>query len=228
MQTQSIPKRPPQDRIQGRSDRLLHPGDFMLGCRKHRCRMQKCPMQAAKVVVHKSTVSTITYTRSQPRTVKFSDMRIARRSTHAYGCNIWVPQPVEWRYSYSYCMYSMEVESLWGISRVNTCLSTVTAWGRHAGTQAVDHPQPSTRTTTHGVHRTVHSAARACGPNMPSSRDAPAVDLHDGALFCDEDCRNQASCTLHLTVTNSICSPSGQGGWRPSICPPSQHPREPR
>lgn len=53
-------------------------------------------MQAARVFVHKSTVSTITYTRTQPRTAKSSDMRIARRSFQGHGCNIWVPQLVEW------------------------------------------------------------------------------------------------------------------------------------
>lgn len=41
------------------------------------------------------------------------------------------------------------------------------------------------------------------------------------ALFCDEACRNQASCTLHLTITNSICSLKARG---PLEHLPSSHP----
>lgn len=45
---------------------------------------------------------------------------------------------------------------------------------------------------------------------MPSSRDVMLLTL-TAAFFCDDDCRNQASCTLHLTITNSICSLNARG-----------------
>lgn len=67
----------------------------------------------------------------------------------------------------------------------------------------------------------------AAGSEVQGSRDRQAaVDLK-AALFCDEDCRNQASCTLHLTITNSICSLDARGPPLKHL-PSSQHPREPR
>ena len=42
------------------------PGILCSGAGSAGCRMQEGPMQVAKVFVHKNTVSTITYTRSQP------------------------------------------------------------------------------------------------------------------------------------------------------------------
>lgn len=66
-QPQSVAKAlPPRIGTKAEVTGFSTPGILCSGAGSAGCRMQECPMQAARVFVHKSTVSTITYTRPQP------------------------------------------------------------------------------------------------------------------------------------------------------------------
>ena len=70
------------------------------------------------------------------------------------------------------------------------------------------------------------AARRVSGPSdVPSSRDTLLLTPWR-PFSAKRTAVNQASCTLHLTITNSICSLNAQGALK--HLPSSQRPREPR
>lgn len=91
-----------------------------------------------------------------------------------------------------------------GVSNIVVHTYTVPTWDRQAGRQAVDPNR-----CLGGLH-VCTSVARSVWLRYAKLTRHAAVDL-TAAFFCDDDCRNQASCTLHLTITNSICSLNARG-----------------